>query len=64
MLRPSQRSSSYDRLRAKLVRNPASYKEVNKKDWNRPQTPNEIAIHAIKGGASMIIFLMHFYFYF
>ena len=55
MLRPSQRSSSYDRLRAKLIRNPSSYKEVNKKDWNRPQTPNEIAIHAIKGGASMII---------
>ncbi|KAI7852821.1 hypothetical protein BDC45DRAFT_179185 [Circinella umbellata] len=69
MLRPSQRSSSYDRLRAKLIRNPSSYKEVNKKDWNRPKTPNEIAIHAIKGGARAFLMAyglragVHFCFY-
>ncbi|KAI8142242.1 hypothetical protein BJV82DRAFT_516914 [Fennellomyces sp. T-0311] len=51
MLTPQQRSSSYDRLRAKLKRNPSSFTKVDKKDWPRPQTPKEIAIHAIKGGA-------------
>ncbi|KAI9491182.1 hypothetical protein BDB00DRAFT_767539 [Zychaea mexicana] len=51
MLRPEQRSSSYQRLKAKLKRNPSSFTELPKKDWARPQTPKELAIHAIKGGA-------------
>ncbi|KAJ8660468.1 hypothetical protein O0I10_003926 [Lichtheimia ornata] len=49
-LQPKHRSSSYQRLKAKLKRNPSSYTAVDKKDWPRPQNVTDLLIHAIKGG--------------
>lgn len=53
-LQPKHRSSSYQRLKAKLKRNPSSYTAVDKKDWPRPQNVTDLLIHAIKGGGSYV----------
>jgi hypothetical protein len=47
--KPPHRTSSYERLKAKLVRDPSQLN--NKKDWNRPDTPEAIIRHALRGGA-------------
>lgn len=51
-LQSSQRTSSYHRLKAKLKRNPSSYTELSKKDWYLPKDAKQVAVHALKGGAS------------
>jgi hypothetical protein len=47
--KPPHRTSSYARLKAKLVRNPSDI--GHKKDWKRPDTPETIVRHALRGGA-------------
>jgi hypothetical protein len=47
--KPPHRTSSYARLKEKLVRNPSELNQ--KKDWDRPNTPQAIVKHAVKGGA-------------
>lgn len=53
-LQPKHRSSSYQRLKAKLKRSPSSYTAIDKKDWPRPQNVTDLLIHAIKGGGSCV----------
>ncbi|KAI9323625.1 hypothetical protein BX666DRAFT_1847844 [Dichotomocladium elegans] len=50
-LQLKHRSSSYQRLKAKLKRNPSSFQAINKEAWPRPETPKEVLLHALKGGA-------------
>ncbi|KAI8582245.1 hypothetical protein K450DRAFT_228052 [Umbelopsis ramanniana AG] len=47
--KPPHRTSSYARLKAKLIRNPSDI--GHKKDWKRPDTPEAIVRHALHGGA-------------
>ncbi|KAI8063716.1 uncharacterized protein B0P05DRAFT_555409 [Gilbertella persicaria] len=44
-----KRSTSYQRLVAKLKRNPSE--RIDPKDWPKPDTPKEVIQHAIKGAS-------------
>lgn len=44
------RSSSYQRLKEKLKRNPSE--RLDPKDWPKPETAKEVIQHAVKGAAS------------
>lgn len=45
------RTSSYQRLKEKLKRNPSEL--IDTSDWKKPETPSQVLQHAIKGAASM-----------
>lgn len=42
------RTSSYQRLKEKLKRNPSEKVDTSK--WPRPKTPQQVLHHAVKGG--------------
>jgi hypothetical protein len=42
------RTSSYQRLKEKLKRNPTEKVDTSK--WPRPKTPQQVLHHAVKGG--------------
>lgn len=44
------RTSSYQRLKEKLKRNPSE--RVDTSDWPRPDTAKEVIQHAVKGATS------------
>ncbi|KAF7725989.1 hypothetical protein EC973_009135 [Apophysomyces ossiformis] len=48
-----QRTSSYQRLKAKLIRNPSE--RADPKDWPTPKNTAELLQHAVKGGARAFI---------